>query len=227
MAIATVNPATGQTLRTFEPYPAAAVEQRLARAEQTFAEYRLTDFAYRARLMHRAAELLDADQETIAKLMTTEMGKPLTAARAEAAKCAKAMRWYADRAPGLLADEHPAPEDVTDSRRRAGLGALPAARGGAGRDALELPALAGDPVRRPRADGGQRRPAQARLQRPADRALPGGPVPRRRVPRGLLPDTADRLACGRRRAARPRVAAATLTGSEGAGRSVARWRATR
>ncbi|GAB2742450.1 NADP-dependent succinic semialdehyde dehydrogenase [Kitasatospora kifunensis] len=115
MAIATVNPATGQTLRTFQPYPPDAVEQRLARAEQTFAEYRLTDFEYRARLMRRAAELLDVDQETIAKLMTTEMGKPLTAARAEAAKCAKAMRWYADRAPALLADEHPLPEDVADS----------------------------------------------------------------------------------------------------------------
>ncbi|GAA1957542.1 NADP-dependent succinic semialdehyde dehydrogenase [Kitasatospora viridis] len=115
MAIATVNPATGQTLRTFEPYSPAAVEQRLARAVQTFEQYRLTDFGRRTQLMHRAAELLDADQETIAKLMTTEMGKPITAARAEAAKCAKAMRWYADRAPALLADEHPSPEDVTDA----------------------------------------------------------------------------------------------------------------
>ncbi|WP_035844884.1 NADP-dependent succinic semialdehyde dehydrogenase [Kitasatospora azatica] len=115
MAIATVNPATGQTLRTFEPYSAAAIEQRLARAEQTFAQYRTTDFGRRGQLMHRAAELLDADQETIARLMTTEMGKPLTAARAEAAKCAKAMRWYADRAPGLLADEHPSTQDVVDA----------------------------------------------------------------------------------------------------------------
>jgi succinate-semialdehyde dehydrogenase/glutarate-semialdehyde dehydrogenase len=115
MAIATVNPATGQTLRSFEPYTDAAVEQRLARAAQTFAQYRLTDFGRRAQLMHRAAELLDADQETIARLMTTEMGKPLTAARAEAAKCAKAMRWYADHAPALLADEHPAPADVVDA----------------------------------------------------------------------------------------------------------------
>ncbi|PYC78893.1 NADP-dependent succinic semialdehyde dehydrogenase [Streptomyces tateyamensis] len=115
MVIATVNPATGQTLRTFEPYTPAAVEQRLARAVQTFAQYRLTDFGRRAQLMHRAAELLDADQETVARLMTTEMGKPLTAARAEAAKCAKAMRWYADRAPALLADEHPAAADVADA----------------------------------------------------------------------------------------------------------------
>ncbi|MGF1431261.1 NADP-dependent succinic semialdehyde dehydrogenase [Kitasatospora sp. LaBMicrA B282] len=115
MAIATVNPATGQTLRTFEPYSATAVEQRLARAEAAFAQYRLTDFARRAQLLGRAAELLDADRETIARLMTTEMGKPLTAARAEAAKCAKAMRWYAERAPELLADEHPSPADVQDA----------------------------------------------------------------------------------------------------------------
>ncbi len=115
MAIATVNPATGQTLRTFEPYTPEAVEERLARAAATFAEYRLTGFEHRANLLHRAAELLDADQETIARLMTTEMGKPLAAARAEAAKCAKAMRWYADQAPALLADEHPAPADVADA----------------------------------------------------------------------------------------------------------------
>lgn len=47
--------------------------------------------------------------------MTVEMGKPVTAARAEAAKCAKAMRWYAAHAEGLLADEHPDPDDVRDS----------------------------------------------------------------------------------------------------------------
>ncbi|MFI9271015.1 NADP-dependent succinic semialdehyde dehydrogenase [Kitasatospora sp. NPDC052896] len=115
MAIATVNPATGHTLRTFEPYSPAAVEERLARATETFAQYRLTDFGRRAQLLNRAAELLDADRETIARVMTTEMGKPLTAARTEAAKCAKAMRWYAEHAPALLADEHPAAVDVEDS----------------------------------------------------------------------------------------------------------------
>ncbi|MFD4657580.1 NADP-dependent succinic semialdehyde dehydrogenase [Kitasatospora sp. NPDC058444] len=115
MPIASVNPATGETLQTFEPLDAAGVEQRLARAEAAFHGYRGTPFAARAELMHRAADLLDRDQEVVARTMTEEMGKPLAAARAEAAKCAKAMRWYADNAEALLADEHPAPADVADS----------------------------------------------------------------------------------------------------------------
>ncbi|MGW4898186.1 NADP-dependent succinic semialdehyde dehydrogenase [Kitasatospora sp. NPDC004240] len=115
MPIASVNPATGETLETFEALDAAGLEQRLARAEEAFREYRTTSFRYRAALLHRAADLLDEDREAIARTMTEEMGKPLTAARAEAAKCAKAMRWYADNAAGLLADEHPAAADVEDS----------------------------------------------------------------------------------------------------------------
>ncbi|MEU3572340.1 NADP-dependent succinic semialdehyde dehydrogenase [Kitasatospora sp. NPDC036755] len=115
MPIASVNPATGETLRTFEPLDAAGIERRLARAEAAFHGYRGTSFASRAALLHRAAGLLDRDQETVARTMTEEMGKPLVAARAEAAKCAKAMRWYADNAEALLADEHPAPADVADS----------------------------------------------------------------------------------------------------------------
>ncbi len=115
MPIASVNPATGEILQTFEPLDAAGIEQRLARAEAAFHGHRSTPFTARAELMHRAADLLDRDQETVARTMTEEMGKPLTAARAEAAKCAKAMRWYADNAEALLADEHPAQADVTDS----------------------------------------------------------------------------------------------------------------
>jgi succinate-semialdehyde dehydrogenase/glutarate-semialdehyde dehydrogenase len=65
--------------------------------------------------MHRAADLLEADREEIGKVITTEMGKPVKQARAEAAKCAKAMRWYADHAAELLADEEPAESDVKDS----------------------------------------------------------------------------------------------------------------
>jgi succinate-semialdehyde dehydrogenase/glutarate-semialdehyde dehydrogenase len=65
--------------------------------------------------MHRAADLLDEDQQDIGRTMTTEMGKPVKQARAEAAKCAKAMRWYADHAQELLADEQPAAADVKDS----------------------------------------------------------------------------------------------------------------
>ncbi|MEV7598606.1 NADP-dependent succinic semialdehyde dehydrogenase [Kitasatospora sp. NPDC089797] len=115
MPIASVNPATGETVQTFEPLDAAGIERRLARAEAAFHGYRSTPFAARAELMHRAADLLDREQEPVARTMTEEMGKPLAAARAEAAKCAKAMRWYADHAEALLADEHPAPADVADS----------------------------------------------------------------------------------------------------------------
>ncbi|WP_137991175.1 NADP-dependent succinic semialdehyde dehydrogenase [Streptomyces vilmorinianum] len=115
MGIATVNPATGETLRTYDAHGPEEVERRIATAHETFRQYRTTSFAERARLMRRAADLLDEDAEDIARTMTTEMGKPIAAARAEAAKCAKAMRWYADHAEELLADEHPAEADVQDS----------------------------------------------------------------------------------------------------------------
>ncbi|MFH9350105.1 NADP-dependent succinic semialdehyde dehydrogenase [Kitasatospora sp. NPDC017646] len=115
MPIASVNPATGETVQTFEPLDAAGIERRLARAEAAFHGYRSTPFAARAELMHRAADLLERDRDAVARTMTEEMGKPIAASRAEAAKCAKAMRWYADNAEALLADEHPSPADVADS----------------------------------------------------------------------------------------------------------------
>ncbi|MGY5050242.1 NADP-dependent succinic semialdehyde dehydrogenase [Streptomyces sp. 900105755] len=115
MPIATVNPANGETLETFEPMDEDELERRLELAEATFRTYRTSTFAERARLLHAAAGLLEADLDDIARTMTTEMGKPLKQARAEAAKCAKAMHWYADHAEELLADEEPADTDVKDS----------------------------------------------------------------------------------------------------------------
>ncbi|MFJ8643332.1 MULTISPECIES: NADP-dependent succinic semialdehyde dehydrogenase [unclassified Streptomyces] len=115
MPIATVNPANGETLRTFDALDQRETERRLAAAHRAFRDHRTTTFAERARLMNRAADLLDEDQQEIARTMTTEMGKPVKAARAEAAKCAKAMRWYAANAERLLADEHPDEADVKDS----------------------------------------------------------------------------------------------------------------
>ncbi|MEU3346008.1 NADP-dependent succinic semialdehyde dehydrogenase [Streptomyces sp. NPDC006700] len=115
MSIATVNPANGETLKTYEALGEEEIERRLQLAQATFRTYRTTPFAERARLMNRAAALLDEDQDEIARVMTTEMGKPVKQARAEAAKCAKAMRWYADHAEELLADERPADADVKDS----------------------------------------------------------------------------------------------------------------
>ncbi|NUS14790.1 MAG: NADP-dependent succinic semialdehyde dehydrogenase [Streptomyces sp.] len=115
MPIATVNPATGETVRTFDALDAAGIEQRIAAAHGAFRAWRETGFGHRADLMRAAADLLDKEQDEIAHTMTEEMGKTLAAARAEAAKCAKAMRWYAGRAEELLADEHPAAADVADS----------------------------------------------------------------------------------------------------------------
>ncbi|MFC1401548.1 MULTISPECIES: NADP-dependent succinic semialdehyde dehydrogenase [Streptacidiphilus] len=115
MAIATIDPATGETLETFEALDPAGIEIRLARAASAFEVHRRTGFAERAALLRAAADLLSAEREADAALLTLEMGKPLAQALAEVDKCARAMRWYAEHAEALLADEHPDPADVADS----------------------------------------------------------------------------------------------------------------
>ncbi|MEU6403302.1 NADP-dependent succinic semialdehyde dehydrogenase [Streptomyces sp. NPDC046985] len=115
MSIATVNPANGETIKTYEAMDDQEIERRLQLAEATFRTYRTTAFAERARLMNRAAGILEEDRDEVARTMTLEMGKPVAQARAEASKCAKAMRWYAERAERLLADEEPDEADVHDS----------------------------------------------------------------------------------------------------------------
>lgn len=105
MAIATINPATGETEKTFEPHPAAEVERRLALAATAFETLKGTTFAERAGWMRAAADLLDEDLEPLAEILTREMGKPIGASRAEVKKCARGMRFYADHAESFLADE--------------------------------------------------------------------------------------------------------------------------
>jgi succinate-semialdehyde dehydrogenase/glutarate-semialdehyde dehydrogenase len=105
MAIATLNPATGETLRSFTALDAGEIDRRLGRAEQTFRELRHTTFADRAGWLEAAADILDDEADDIAATMTTEMGKTLTAAKAEVHKCAKAARFYAKHAEEFLADE--------------------------------------------------------------------------------------------------------------------------
>ena len=105
MAIATINPATGETLKTYDELSEAEVERCLAVAAAAHVSYRLTSFAERAGWMRRAADILDAENEQIATMMVTEMGKTLVAARAEVTKCATTCRYYAEHAEGYLADE--------------------------------------------------------------------------------------------------------------------------
>ncbi len=105
MAIATVNPATGQVLKTFEGLSDAQLEVKLQKAADTFLSYRKTPFAERARLMLNAAAILEKEKETYARVMTTEMGKTFRSAVDEAVKCAWVCRYYAENAERFLADE--------------------------------------------------------------------------------------------------------------------------
>jgi succinate-semialdehyde dehydrogenase/glutarate-semialdehyde dehydrogenase len=105
MAIATINPATGDLVKKFEALTDAEVEAKVRRAAETFPEYRKVPFAERARKMMKAAEILEAEKEECGRMMTLEMGKPLKAAVAEAAKCATACRYYAENAERFMADK--------------------------------------------------------------------------------------------------------------------------
>ena len=105
MAIATVNPATGQVVKTFESLSDAQLEVKLQKATDTFSSYRHMPFAERARLMLNAAAILEKEKENYARVMTTEMGKTFRSAVDEAAKCAWVCRYYAENAERFLADE--------------------------------------------------------------------------------------------------------------------------
>ncbi|HEU5128162.1 MAG TPA: NADP-dependent succinic semialdehyde dehydrogenase [Glycomyces sp.] len=105
MAIATVNPTTGETEQEFEPHSAQEVERRIARAQDAFERLRDTTFAERAQWLRRAADLLDAEAEETARLLVVEMGKPLAQAESEVRKSAKGLRFYAEHAEAFLADE--------------------------------------------------------------------------------------------------------------------------
>ena len=105
MAIATINPATGEVVKTFDALPSTQVEQRLSAAAAGFHALRSVPFDQRAEWMRAAAGILDAERADIGALMTTEMGKTLAAAKAEVTKCAQGCRFYAAHAAQFLADE--------------------------------------------------------------------------------------------------------------------------
>jgi succinate-semialdehyde dehydrogenase / glutarate-semialdehyde dehydrogenase len=105
MAIATINPATGKTLKIFEPLSDSQIDRRIERAAGTFREFSRLSFPQRGQMMLKAAELLEAEKKELAQLMTTEMGKTFRSAVDEAVKCAWACRYYAENAERFLADE--------------------------------------------------------------------------------------------------------------------------
>jgi succinate-semialdehyde dehydrogenase / glutarate-semialdehyde dehydrogenase len=105
MSLTSVNPATGQEIERFDTLSAEEVEARIARAHAAFIDYRHTPLEQRAARLRRAAELLETEKRQLAEIMTREMGKPIGAAVAEAEKCARGCRWYADNGARLLDDE--------------------------------------------------------------------------------------------------------------------------
>jgi len=105
MTIAVLNPTTGEVEREFAPHSPQEVQARIAAAAEAFEVVRRMSFARRAELMTACADLLEGEVKQVAEMMTREMGKPITAARSEALKCVKAMRFYAERAEEFLADE--------------------------------------------------------------------------------------------------------------------------
>ncbi len=107
MAIASINPATGQTIRVYEPFSPPLVEEKLARASQTFEQWRETPFSLRAENLARAADILETRKHDLGALMTSEMGKTLASAIAEAEKCALGCRYYAEHG-----EKHLRPESI-------------------------------------------------------------------------------------------------------------------
>ena len=105
MAIATINPFTGQTEQEFEAHTDAEVDDRIAQAHAAFEQLRKTTFAQRAEWMRRAADILEEDVDALGRIITIEMGRPIVGARAEVLKCAKGLRFYADNAEEFLAPE--------------------------------------------------------------------------------------------------------------------------
>ncbi|WP_448515451.1 NAD-dependent succinate-semialdehyde dehydrogenase [Parathermosynechococcus lividus] len=105
MAIASVNPTTGEVVKTFCPLSEAELQACLERAATAFESYRQTTFQQRSHWLLAAAALLEQQCQSLAQLMTLEMGKPITEAIAEVEKCAWVCRYYAEQAEAFLAPE--------------------------------------------------------------------------------------------------------------------------
>ena len=124
MPIATTNPATGKVVKIFEAHSDAQVNSALARAQSGYEAMRALPMKERARLLHRAADLLDERADALADIITLEMGKPLAQARGEVTKCALGCRHYADHAADYLADEFVQTDAARSYRRFLPLGVV-------------------------------------------------------------------------------------------------------
>ncbi|HSL69274.1 MAG TPA: NAD-dependent succinate-semialdehyde dehydrogenase [Longimicrobiales bacterium] len=101
-----INPATGEVMREFAEHTDAELEYKLARAHDAYRTYRRTTFKQRSEWLLRAADILEQEKHAFGRLMTLEMGKTIGAAVAEAEKSAWGCRYYAENAESFLADQH-------------------------------------------------------------------------------------------------------------------------
>jgi succinate-semialdehyde dehydrogenase/glutarate-semialdehyde dehydrogenase len=104
MTFKSINPATGETLAEFAALSAAELESKLSRAHAAAPAWRRTPIAQRAAVVAKLGSLLEGEKERLGRMMTLEMGKPIRAAIEESAKCAMACKYYAEHGPGFVAD---------------------------------------------------------------------------------------------------------------------------
>ena len=105
MAIASINPATGELSKRFEAHSDTEIESALDRAASAFEKHRRTSFASRAAKLQRAAEILEKDREHFARIITSEMGKLFRGSIEEIEKCARGCRYYAEHGEKFLASQ--------------------------------------------------------------------------------------------------------------------------
>ncbi|RKR91427.1 succinate-semialdehyde dehydrogenase/glutarate-semialdehyde dehydrogenase [Micromonospora pisi] len=219
MSIATINPATGQLLKTYDPMSPEQVDAAIGRADEAFRTLRRTTFAERARWMNAAADLLLRDCDELARLMTIEMGKTFASARAEVAKCAAACRFYATHAEGFLADEPADAKAVGATRaftRYQPLGAVLAVM------PWNFPLWQVMRFAAPALMAGNVGLLKHASNVPQSALYLGELFARAGFPAGAFQSLLVGAEVVERVLADPRVRAATLTGSERAGRAVAR-----
>jgi succinate-semialdehyde dehydrogenase/glutarate-semialdehyde dehydrogenase len=121
MTIATTNPATGLVVQRFDPIPEAEIDRRIGLAARDFEVLRRVGYGQRAAWMNAAADLLDAERDEVAAMMTLEMGKTLASAKAEVTKCATACRFFAKHAERFLADDRDADPAAVNARQAYGI----------------------------------------------------------------------------------------------------------
>src|SRR4029078_2433869 len=105
MPIVSIDPTTGETIKSFEELTDPEIDGKLARAADTYRNYRRTTFKERSERMIQAAHIIEQKKKELGETMTIEMGKPIKVAIAEAEKCACVCRFYAENAERFLADE--------------------------------------------------------------------------------------------------------------------------